>query len=97
MIARELPGNVISRRAVVYVRQSTGMQVVENLESQRRQYELAGLARGYGFRDVLVIDDGPRCLRERRRGATRFPKSGRADLRGRRGRGVLPRGLSSRP
>jgi DNA invertase Pin-like site-specific DNA recombinase len=57
MIARELPGNVISRRAVVYVRQSTGMQVVENLESQRRQYELAGLARGYGFRDVLVIDD----------------------------------------
>jgi DNA invertase Pin-like site-specific DNA recombinase len=33
------------------------MQVQENLESQRRQYELADLARSYGFRDVRVIDD----------------------------------------
>jgi DNA invertase Pin-like site-specific DNA recombinase len=57
MIPRELPPNVVARRAVVYVRQSTGVQVVENLESQRRQYELADLARGYGFREVAVIDD----------------------------------------
>jgi hypothetical protein len=32
------------------------MQVTENLESQRQQYELADLARSYGFRDVAVID-----------------------------------------
>ena len=57
MTPRDLPLAVVSRRAVVYVRQSTGTQVVENLESQRRQYELTDLARQYGFRDVTVIDD----------------------------------------
>jgi DNA invertase Pin-like site-specific DNA recombinase len=54
---RELPATVLSRRAIVYVRQSTGVQVQENLESQRRQYELAELARNYGFHDVAVIDE----------------------------------------
>lgn len=53
----ELPASVLERRALVYVRQSTGAQVDENLESQRRQYELADLARSYGFRDVAIIDD----------------------------------------
>lgn len=47
----------LNRRALVYVRQSTATQVVSNLESQRRQYELAQRARGLGFRDVQVIDD----------------------------------------
>jgi len=47
----------VSRRAVVYVRQSTGTQMQENLESQRRQYDLAELAREYGFREVVTIDD----------------------------------------
>jgi DNA invertase Pin-like site-specific DNA recombinase len=54
---RELPPSVTGRAAVVYVRQSTGVQVKENLESQRRQYELADRAREYGFRDVRVIDN----------------------------------------
>jgi DNA invertase Pin-like site-specific DNA recombinase len=53
----ELPVSVIERRALVYVRQSTLIQVEENLESQRRQYELADRARELGFRDVVVIDD----------------------------------------
>ena len=35
----------LSRAAVVYVRQSTMAQVMGNLESQRRQYDLAGAAR----------------------------------------------------
>jgi DNA invertase Pin-like site-specific DNA recombinase len=47
---------VLQRRAVIYVRQSTGAQVHDNLESQRRQYELADVARTYGFRDVVTID-----------------------------------------
>ena len=47
----------LRRRAVVYVRQSTPMQVVHNLESQRRQYGLADYARGLGFNDVVTIDD----------------------------------------
>lgn len=53
----ELPGSVLDRRAVVYVRQSTLIQVEQNLESQRRQYELADHARDLGFRDIVVIDD----------------------------------------
>lgn len=53
----ELPASVLDRRAIVYVRQSTGIQVEENLESQRRQYELADHARIYGFHDIVVIDD----------------------------------------
>lgn len=53
----ELPASVLERRAIVYVRQSTGIQVEENLESQRRQYELADYARTHGFRDIVVIDD----------------------------------------
>jgi hypothetical protein len=57
MRPRELPPAVLSRCAVVYVRQSTGGQVHENLESQRRQYALVDLARTYGFQDVRVIDD----------------------------------------
>ena len=56
MTLRELPKEVVDRGAVVYVRQSTGTQVHENLESQRRQYDLVDLARQYGFRDVAVID-----------------------------------------
>ena len=47
----------LGRRAVVYVRQSTPMQVMCNLESQRRQYGLAEYAQELGFSDVVTIDD----------------------------------------
>ena len=47
----------LAREAVVYVRQSTAIQVVQNLESQRRQYGLADRARQLGWADVEVIDD----------------------------------------
>jgi DNA invertase Pin-like site-specific DNA recombinase len=57
MSADLLPVSVLQRTAIVYVRQSTQMQVQTNLESQRRQYELAEVARGYGFKTVDVIDD----------------------------------------
>src|ERR671910_3469782 len=52
-----LPVAVLKRKAVVYVRQPTQAQVQTTLESQRRQYELADVARSQGFRDVEVIDD----------------------------------------
>jgi len=52
-----LPPTVLSRKAVVYVRQSTQTQVQVHLESQRRQYDLVDEARRHGFRDVEVIDD----------------------------------------
>lgn len=57
MTLRELPPEVVGRRAIVYVRQSTPVQVETNAESQRSQYELAELARRYGFADVEVIDE----------------------------------------
>ncbi len=45
------------RMAVVYVRQSSMHQVLHNLESQGRQYELAERARQLGFATVTVIDE----------------------------------------
>ena len=47
----------LSRRAMVYIRQSSPGQVLHNQESQRRQYGLVEQAREFGFRDVVVIDD----------------------------------------
>ena len=47
----------LCRGAAVYIRQSTLSQVLENTESQRRQYELAEAARTAGFASVSVIDD----------------------------------------
>ena len=52
-----LPGSVLSRRAVVYVRQSTPAQVRGNLEGQRRQYDLVDIARHHGFGTVEIIDE----------------------------------------
>ena len=52
-----LPATVLSRKAVVYVRQSTQSQVMTNLESQRRQYDLVEIAREQGFSRVEIIDD----------------------------------------
>jgi excisionase family DNA binding protein len=52
-----LPAAVLNRKAVVYVRQSSPVQVQNNLEGKRRQYELVDLARHHGFRDIDVIDD----------------------------------------
>ena len=47
----------LCRGAAVYIRQSTLSQVLENTESQQRQYELAEAARTAGFAAVTVIDD----------------------------------------
>ncbi len=52
-----LPATVLMRKAVIYVRQSTQSQVMANLESQRRQYDLVDIARQRGFTDIEVIDD----------------------------------------
>jgi DNA invertase Pin-like site-specific DNA recombinase len=57
MSAEILPAALLKRKAVVYVRQSTQMQVQTNLESQRRQYDLVEVARRHGFANIEVIDD----------------------------------------
>ncbi len=57
MSAEVLPEELLKRKAIVYVRQSTQTQVQTNLESQRRQYDLVEVARRHGFANVEVIDD----------------------------------------
>lgn len=52
----KLTSKQLSRKAIVYVRQSTPGQVSSNKESQRRQYALEQRARGLGFREVVVVD-----------------------------------------
>ena len=47
----------LNRRAIVYIRQSSPIQLIENLESQRLQYSLVHKAKEYGFSQVEVIDD----------------------------------------
>jgi DNA invertase Pin-like site-specific DNA recombinase len=52
-----IPAAVLKRKADVYVRQSTQSQVMTNLESKRRQYDLVDVARQRGLVDVEIIDD----------------------------------------
>jgi len=55
--AEMIPAAVLKRKADVYVRQSTQSQVMTNLESKRRQYDLVDVARQRGLVDVEIIDD----------------------------------------
>lgn len=59
----------LNRSAVVYIRQSTAVQLKLNTESRRRQYGLQERARALGWSEVIVIDaDGvydPRLPNER--------------------------------
>ena len=76
----------LARAAFVYVRQSTAYQVVNNLESQRRQYGLVERARRLGWGDVQVVDDD---LGRSGGGTARpgFEKIAGRDLRRQRGSG----------
>ena len=49
----------LERAAYVYVRQSSPRQVVENLESQRRQYERVdwAIAAGWAREQIVVVDE----------------------------------------
>ncbi len=46
----------LARKAIVYVRQSSQRQVLQNTESRRLQYALKDRAMDLGFNDVEVID-----------------------------------------
>jgi DNA invertase Pin-like site-specific DNA recombinase len=58
-VSRKIGDRHLQRLAVVYVRQSTPRQVLENRESTDLQYKLARRAVELGWRSdrVLVIDD----------------------------------------
>lgn len=51
----------LNRLAIVYVRQSTPQQVLENRESRERQYALAQVAQRWGWpaERIVVIDEDP--------------------------------------
>jgi DNA invertase Pin-like site-specific DNA recombinase len=53
----KLTSERLRRKAIVYVRQSSMVQVTQNLESRRRQYGLAVHARELGFHDIETIDE----------------------------------------
>ena len=60
----------LDRAAYIYVRQSSLVQVEQNLESQRRQYGLVERAKELGWRDIRVIDEdlgrsGSGCVERR--------------------------------
>src|SRR5271165_5130520 len=55
-MSKILPAH-LTRAAFVYVRQSTTYQVINNLESQRRQYGLVERARQLGWGEVEIVDD----------------------------------------
>ena len=70
----------LSRRACVYIRQSTPDQVQHNLESQRRQYGLVNRARALGWQEIDVIDDdlGVSGSGTRRAGFERLLRAGKS-------------------
>ena len=47
----------LSRKAIVYVRQSRPSQLIHNQESTRLQFSLADRARTQGFQHIVVVDD----------------------------------------
>ena len=47
----------VSRKAILYVRQSSAYQVTNNLESQKLQYGMEARLRSLGWNDVEVIDE----------------------------------------
>ena len=47
----------MSRKAFLYVRQSSTYQVTHNEESRRLQYAMVERLRGFGWNDIEVIDE----------------------------------------
>jgi len=65
MMSAKITSDHLTRKAIVYVRQSTAAQVRENLESQRRQYALVDHARTLGFGDAWSWSIGTWATRAR--------------------------------
>ena len=47
----------LQRKAILYVRQSSGYQVLNNLESQRLQYAMEHRLRELGWQDIEIVDE----------------------------------------
>jgi hypothetical protein len=90
----------LSRKAVLYVRQSSAHQVSHNLESQKLQYAMRQRLQMLGWEEIEVIDNGSWTFggwrnasgRFRENGSRRLPRQGR---RGGSSRGVAFRSQQS--
>ena len=60
MSEKILPGH-LARKAILYVRQSSQYQVLNNLESQKLQYAMESRLRSLGWNEVEVIDEDLGC------------------------------------
>ena len=60
MATHKVQGDHLERQALIYVRQSTLMQVLKNTGSRIRQYDLAqrALELGWPSERIVVIDEG---------------------------------------
>src|SRR5207247_9365304 len=47
----------LSRKAILYIRQSSAYQVSHNLESQKLQYAMQERLQQLGWREIEVVDD----------------------------------------
>lgn len=56
-MSEKLTASHLGRRALIYVRQSSHQQLVHNLESRRRQYEMEKRVRDLGWQETEVIDE----------------------------------------
>jgi DNA invertase Pin-like site-specific DNA recombinase len=51
----------LTRKAIVYLRQSSERQVRQNIESQRLQFEMAERIRGLGWQEIEIINSDLGC------------------------------------
>ena len=56
-VSDKIKAQHVSRKAILYVRQSSPYQVLNNLESQKLQYAMESRLRSLGWSDVEIIDE----------------------------------------
>jgi DNA invertase Pin-like site-specific DNA recombinase len=61
MMSEKIKSQHLSRRAILYVRQSSAYQVANNLESQKLQYGMETQLRSMGWQEVEIIDEDLGC------------------------------------
>ena len=53
----KIKGQHLSRKAILYIRQSSAYQVNHNLESQKLQYAMQERLQQLGWREIEVVDE----------------------------------------
>ena len=56
-MSEKIKSQHLARKAILYVRQSSAQQVLNNLESQNLQYAMQERLRSLGWQDIEIIDE----------------------------------------